>query len=100
MIVIDSQVHIWPPQITERPYITEDASRPHRPLPLGYPQLLLEMEAAGVDRVVCVPPSWEGYRNDYALEAARKFSRRFAMMERLRSTIHRVANGSRPGRSS
>jgi len=83
MIIIDSQVHIWPQQTPERPYITEDASRPHRPVPLGYQQLLLEMEAAGVDRVVCVPPSWEGYRNDYALEAARKFPDRFAVMGKI-----------------
>jgi L-fuconolactonase len=95
MIVIDSQVHIWPPQTPERPYFTEDASRPHRPVPLGYPQLLLEMEAAGVDRVVCVPPSWEGYRNDYALEAARKFPGRFAVMGKIalndRSGRERIA---------
>jgi L-fuconolactonase len=95
MIVIDSQVHIWPPQTPERPYFTEDASRPHRPVPLGYPQLLLEMEAAGVDRVVCVPPSWEGYRNDYALETARKFPGRFAVMGKIalndRSGRERIA---------
>lgn len=83
MVIIDSQVHIWAPQTPERPYITEDASMPHRPLPLGYQQLLLDMEAAGVDRVVCVPPSWEGYRNDYALKAARKRPDRFAVMGKI-----------------
>jgi len=83
MIIIDSQVHIWAPQTPERPYITEDASRPHRPVPLGYEQLLLDMKAVGVHRVVCVPPSWEGYRNDYALEAAQKFSDRFAVMGKI-----------------
>ena len=41
------------------------------------------MDEAGVDRVVIVPPSWEGERNDYALEAARKFPNRFGVMGRI-----------------
>jgi predicted TIM-barrel fold metal-dependent hydrolase len=83
MTIIDAQVHVWPPENPERPYIKEDASRPHRPVPLGYEDLLREMSAAGVDRVILVPPSWEGYRNDYALEAARKFPDRFAVMGKV-----------------
>jgi hypothetical protein len=42
------------------------------------------MDEAGVDRVVIVPPSWEGYRNEYAMEAAKKWPHRFAVMGRLR----------------
>jgi L-fuconolactonase len=41
------------------------------------------MDAAGVDRVVIVPPSWEGERNDLALEAASLHPDRFAIMGRL-----------------
>lgn len=41
------------------------------------------MDAAGVARVVIVPPSWEGDRNDLALEAARLHPDRFAVMGRL-----------------
>jgi predicted TIM-barrel fold metal-dependent hydrolase len=41
------------------------------------------MKDAGVDRVVIVPPSWEGDRNDLALEAARLHPDRFAVMGRL-----------------
>ena len=41
------------------------------------------MDAAGVDRVVIVPPSWEGERNDYALDAARRYPDRFAVMGRI-----------------
>ena len=37
---------------------------------------------AGVARVVIVPPSWEGDRNDLALEAARLHPERFAVMGR------------------
>jgi predicted TIM-barrel fold metal-dependent hydrolase len=71
MTIIDAQVHIWPPETPERPYIKEDASTPHRLMPLTYQDLLVEMAVAGVDRAILVPPSWEGYRNDYALTAAR-----------------------------
>jgi L-fuconolactonase len=41
------------------------------------------MDAAGVHRIVIVPPSWEGDRNDLALEAARLHPHRFAIMGRL-----------------
>jgi L-fuconolactonase len=41
------------------------------------------MDAAGVDRVVIVPPSWEGDRNDLALEAARLRPHRLAIIGRL-----------------
>jgi L-fuconolactonase len=83
MTIIDAQVHIWPPETAERPYITVDASKPHRSVPLTIDLLLREMSTAGVDRVILVPPSWEGYRNDYALEAARRYPDRFAVMGKV-----------------
>ena len=61
MIIIDSQVHIWGPETPEKPYVTEDASKPHRPVPLTHEELLREMDAAGVQRCICVPPTWEGF---------------------------------------
>jgi len=96
MTIIDAQVHIWPPETLERPYIKEDASKPHRPAPLGYADLLREMSVAGVDRAILVPPSWEGYRNDYALEAAQKYPDRFAVMGKVplndRASKDRIAS--------
>src|SRR5262249_57430875 len=56
----------------------------HIPRPFSYYELLARMDEAGVDRVVIVPPSWEGYRNEYAMEAAKKWPKRFAVMGRLR----------------
>ena len=41
------------------------------------------MDAAGVDRVVIVPPSWEGERNDLAIAAAQAHPDRFAIMGRI-----------------
>jgi L-fuconolactonase len=83
MTIIDAQVHVWKPETPDRPYIKEDASKPHRAVPFGYENLLEEMQTAGVDRVILVPPSWEGYRNDYALEAAQKYPDRFAVMGKV-----------------
>jgi predicted TIM-barrel fold metal-dependent hydrolase len=40
------------------------------PEPFTIEKLVPMMDEAGVDRVVVVPPSWPGDRNDYALEAA------------------------------
>lgn len=83
MTIIDAQVHIWKPDSPDRPHVKEDASKPHRAKALGYEDLLGEMAAAGVDRAVLVPPSWDGYRNDYALEAATKHPDRFAVMGKV-----------------
>jgi L-fuconolactonase len=83
MTIIDAQVHIWPPETPQRPYVKEDASKPHRAIPLTYENLLEEMAVAGVDRAILVPPSWEGCRNDYALEAAQRYSDRFAVMGKV-----------------
>jgi predicted TIM-barrel fold metal-dependent hydrolase len=38
---------------------------------------------AGVDRAILIPPSWEGERADYTLEAAAKYPNQFAIMGRL-----------------
>jgi predicted TIM-barrel fold metal-dependent hydrolase len=83
MTIIDSQVHIWKAATAERLHIKEDASKPHRSIPLTYDALLGEMKVAGVDRVILLPPSWDGYRNDYALEAAQKHPDRFAVMGKI-----------------
>lgn len=83
MTIIDAQVHIWQADSAARPHIKEDASKPHQETPLTYERLLAEMNQTGVDRVILVPPSWDGYRNDYALEAAQKYPGRFAVMGKL-----------------
>ena len=81
MLVADSQVHIWGADTPERPWPAR--ARPHREVPLDADTLLREMDAAGVDRVVLVPPSWEGDRNDLALAAAERHPSRFAVMGRF-----------------
>ena len=81
MHIVDSQVHLWGADTPERPW--PKRAPPQRPVPLGKDELLRDMDAAGVDRAVIVPPSWEGDRNDLGLEAARAHPDRFAVMGRL-----------------
>ena len=81
MLIVDAQVHIWGPDTPQRPW-PKGRAAPHRAQPFSRDDLLQEMDAAGVARVVIVPPSWEGDRNDLALAAARLHPDRFAVMGR------------------
>jgi len=81
MLIVDSQVHIWAAETPERPWPKRAAAQ--RPVPLTAEDLLREMDTAGVDRVLIVPPSWEGDRNDLGLAAAAAHPNRFAVMGRL-----------------
>lgn len=80
MPIVDAQVHVWAANTPERPWPAR--AEPHR-APLGKEELLKEMDAAGVDRAILVPPSWEGDRNDLALKAAAAHPERFAVMGRF-----------------
>src|SRR5262249_50973425 len=80
-LIVDAQVHLWKAATPERPWVP--GMVPQLPEPFGYDKLLPMMDEAGVDRVVIVPPSWEGDRVDYALEAAAKYPDRFGVMGRI-----------------
>jgi predicted TIM-barrel fold metal-dependent hydrolase len=82
MLIVDAQVHIWGADTPERPWPAAAPHYAHRDTPLGKDALLREMDAAGVGRVVIVPPSWEGDRNDLALAAAQAHPDKFAVMGR------------------
>ncbi len=84
MLIVDTQVHIWAADTPERPW--PKRHQPHRAEPLGKDELLREMDRAGVDRVVIVPPSWEGDRNDVALAAAAAHPHRYAVLGRIDPT--------------
>jgi L-fuconolactonase len=79
MVIIDSQVHVWPPDRTDRRLGEGVGDRK----PYGYEQLVADMDRAGVDRAILVPPSFDHDRNDYALEAVRMHPDRFAIMGRV-----------------
>ena len=82
MMIVDAQVHIWAADTPERPWPPGNAHRAHRPAPFSAADLIREMDAAGVDRAIVVPPSWEGDRNDLALAAAAHHPGRIRVMGR------------------
>jgi predicted TIM-barrel fold metal-dependent hydrolase len=81
--IVDSQVHIWGADTPARPWPPGRAAEAQKPYPIGKEALLFQMDLAKVRRMVLVPPSWEGERNDLALDAARTHPDRFAVMGRL-----------------
>lgn len=86
MLIVDAQVHLWAADAPQRPWPKGAGAQgpaAHRTPPLGADEMLREMDAAGVDRAVIVPPLWEGRRNDLALAAAKAHPQRFAVMGRL-----------------
>jgi predicted TIM-barrel fold metal-dependent hydrolase len=83
MHIVDSQVHLWGADTPDRPWPPGRANQAQKPYPIDKEALLFQMDLAGVSRIVLVPPSWEGDRNDLALEAARASPDRFAVMGRI-----------------
>jgi L-fuconolactonase len=79
MVILDSQVHVWPPDCPDRPLGPGHEER----TPYSYQELLADMDRAGIDRAILVPPSIDRDRNDYALEAARNHPDRFAVMGKV-----------------
>lgn len=83
MLTTDAQVHIWEVDRPDRPW----PNRPSGPLqkPNGYSaeEMLAEMEVAGVDRALLVPPTYVGEGNETALEVHQRYPTRFAIMGRF-----------------
>ena len=87
MFIVDSQVHIWKDETPDRPWIKGARDRMklngHRLEAFSYEECLGLMDAAGVNRALILPPSWEGDRIDYAVEACEKHPDRFGIMARV-----------------
>ncbi len=79
--IVDAQAHLWKAESDDWKWVP--GRKPQLPEPFTIEKLLPLMDEAGVDRVVIVPPSWPGDRNDYAIEAARRYPNRFAIMGRI-----------------
>src|SRR4029078_4646776 len=80
-MIVDAQVHLWKAESDDWKW--GPGRKPQFPEPVTIEKLVALMDEAGVDRVVIVPPSWPGDRNDYGLEAARRYPKRFAVMGRI-----------------
>ena len=72
MLIVDAQVHIW--ESGTPVAIHRQVSR------YAKDELLRDMDAAGVDRVVLHPPSWDARANEVALEAAKAHPDRLAIL--------------------
>jgi len=79
--IVDAQVHLWKAESDDWKWVP--GMKPQLPEPFTIERLVPLMDEAGVDRVVVVPPSWPGDRNDYGLEAARRYPNRFHVMGRI-----------------
>jgi predicted TIM-barrel fold metal-dependent hydrolase len=80
-MIVDAQVHLWKAESEDWKWVP--GLQPQLPEPFTIERLVPMMDEAGVDHVVIVPPSWPGDRNDYALEAARRYPRRFRIMGKI-----------------
>ena len=87
MFIVDSQIHIWKDEAPDRPWLPGARERirlnGHREESFSYEEALGLMDEAGVDRALILPPSWEGDRIDYALEACEAHPDRFGIMARI-----------------
>ena len=80
-MIVDAQVHLWKAESDDWKWVP--GRKPQLPEPFTIEKLVALMDEAGVDRAVIVPPSWPGDRNDYGLEAAKRYPNRFAVMGRI-----------------
>jgi predicted TIM-barrel fold metal-dependent hydrolase len=83
-MIVDAQVHLWKANTPDRPWYPGRTAQ--LPEPFTIEKLIPMMDEAGVDRAVIVPPGWEGDRNDYGLDIARRYPGRFAVMGRIALT--------------
>ena len=78
--ITDAQVHLWKANGPDYPWIA--GATPQLPEPFTVERVVPLMDAAGVDRVVIVPPALNDV-NAYALDAVRRYPGRFAVMGRI-----------------
>ena len=97
-VVVDTQVHLWKANTPERPWVPGLPTQLPEPFTIEKPVPLLDEN--GVDRAIIVPPSWEGDRVDYALEAAQRYPNRFGVMGRIPLRSRKPRKNSRDGRRS
>jgi predicted TIM-barrel fold metal-dependent hydrolase len=77
MLIVDAQVHLW----TSGRVVSSSNAHHRQQASFTKDDLLPEMDAAGVDCAVIVPPSWG--TNAHAIDAAAAHPDRFAVMGRI-----------------
>ena len=89
--IVDAQVHFW--KANSPDWAWDPGARPQLPEPFTIERALPMMDEAGVDRVVIVPPGLND-RNDYALEAAKRYPNRFEVMGYIPLQRHGLGDGT------
>src|SRR4051812_10028502 len=79
--ITDAQIHLWKAESDDWKWVP--GATPQLPEPFTIERAVSMIDEAGVDRAVIVPPSWPGDRNDYALEAVKRYPTRFRVMGKL-----------------
>jgi len=79
-MIVDAQTHLWKASSPDYPW--NPGAKPQLPEPFTIERALPMMDEAGVDRIIVVPPGLNDI-NTYALEAARRYPNRFAVMGRI-----------------
>src|SRR5919197_5375079 len=77
-MIVDAQIHLWKAESEDWKWVP--GLQPQLPVPFTIERAISMMDEAGVDRAVIVPPSWPGDRNDYAIEAVKRYPDRFRIM--------------------
>ena len=95
--IVDAQIHFW--KANSPDWAWDPGAKPQLPEPFTIERALPMMDEAGVDRVVIVPPSLND-RNDYALEAAKRYPNRFGVMGRIRCKTRNRRRCCRHGSSN
>jgi predicted TIM-barrel fold metal-dependent hydrolase len=73
VLIVDAQVHLWRNNLP--------ANRNHRQIPdFTQDDLIREMDEAGVDAALIHPPGWDPDSQALALEAARQYPNRLAIL--------------------
>lgn len=85
MTITDAQIHVWETDRPDRPWPSPLRNEPQREGGFTAEEAIAEMDAAGVDRAVIVPPTWVGEGNETALDAVERYPDRFAVMGRFNS---------------
>src|SRR5258708_19364339 len=87
MVLVESQERLWNGEIPDRPWMKGARERMalngHRLEAFIYEESIGLMNDAGVNRALILPPSWEGDRIDYAIEACEAYPGRFGVMARV-----------------
>jgi predicted TIM-barrel fold metal-dependent hydrolase len=81
MKIIDSQLHCFYANTPERPWL--DGAAPVHGPEFSIEQVTTLLDQHEVQGAVLVPPSWNGWDNQYSLDAAVAHPKRFAVMGRF-----------------